>query len=114
MAGKRPELAGDAQHHRLGVRALELDLAFAKIGLDAGQRAKEIVIPECAAEFSVGDGFEADVFLAFDDGRDLAVFDCYELLGGNFAALALSARLLQWRRAQQAADMIRTKGGKVT
>ena len=79
MAGKRAELAGDAQHHRLRIRALELDLALAEIGLDAVEPAKEIVIPEGAAEFAVGDGFQADVFLAFDDGRDLAVFDRLEL-----------------------------------
>jgi hypothetical protein len=35
MAGKRAEFSGDAQHHRLRIRALELDLALAEIGFDA-------------------------------------------------------------------------------
>ncbi len=43
--------------------------------------------------------------------RDLAVLDRLERVGGNLAALALGARLLQRRRAQQAADMIGAKGG---
>ena len=111
---KRAELAGDAQHHRLRVGALELDLALAEIGLDAVKCAEEIVIPEGAAEFAVGDGFEPDVFLAFDDRRDLAVFDRFELLGGDLAALALRARLFQRRGAQQAADVIGAEGGTAT
>src|SRR5664279_4023750 len=102
-----------AQHHRLRIRALELDLAFAEIGLNAIECAQEIVIPESTAEFAVGDGFQADFFLAFDDRRNLAVLDGLELLGGDFAALALSARLLERQGAQQAADMIRAKGRTV-
>ena len=65
MAFNAAELSGDAQHHRLGIDALELDLALAKIGLDAGQAPKEIIIPERAAEFAVADGFQPDLFLVF-------------------------------------------------
>ena len=79
MAGERAELAGDAQHHRLRLRALELDLALAEIGLDAVERAEEIVVPERAAEFAVGDGFQPDLFLLLDDALDLAVLDRLEL-----------------------------------
>src|ERR1039458_3585031 len=113
MAGKRAERAYDTQHHRLRVWALEFDLALAEIGLDSVKRAQEIVIPERAAEFAVGDGFQADVFLAFDDGRDLAVFDGLELIAGDFTKRALGARLLERQGAQQAADMIRAKGRTV-
>src|ERR1019366_1743309 len=109
MAGKDAEFSGHAQQHRLWVRTLELDLALAEIGLDAGKRTEEIVIPEGAAEFAVGDGFQADLFLAFDDGRDLAVFDGPELIAGDFTKRALGARMLERQGAQQAADMIRAK-----
>src|SRR5450759_2979499 len=110
MARKRAERAYDTQHHRL--RALEFDLALAEIGLDAIETPQEIVIPERAAEFAVGDGFQADVFLAFDDGRNLAVFDGLELIAGDFATLAFRARLFQRQGAQQAADVIRAEGGR--
>ena len=63
-----------------GFDALELDLALAEIGFDAVELAEEIVVPEGAAEFAVGDGLQADVFLLLDDGFDLAVFDRLELL----------------------------------
>ena len=111
MAGEGAEFAGDAQHHRLRVRALELDLALAEIGLDAVKRAQEIVIPEGAAEFAVGDGFEPDVFLALDDLLDLAVFHRLQRFGRHLSLFTLRPRLLQRRRAQQAADMIGAEGG---
>ena len=59
----------------LGCASLELDLALAKIGLDAVERAEEIVVPEGAAEFAVGDRLEADLLLLVDDLLDLAVLD---------------------------------------
>ena len=100
------ELADHAQHHRLGLRALELDLALAEIGLDAVELAEEVVVPEGAAELAVGDRFEADLFLLADDLLDLAVLDRLELVGADLAALAFRPRLLQRGGTQQAADMI--------
>ena len=94
VGGERAELAGNAQHHRFRVRSLELDLALAEIGFDAGQRAEEIVIPEGAAEFAVGDGLQADLFLLLDDRSDFAVLDCFERVGGDLVFLrAARARL---------------------
>ena len=55
---------------------------------------------------------QADVFLPLDDLFDLAVFDRFERRGVDFAALALGARVLQRRGAQQAADMIGAEGGR--
>jgi hypothetical protein len=55
MARKGAELADHAQHHRLGLRALERDLALPEIGLDAVELAEEVVVPERAAVFAVGD-----------------------------------------------------------
>jgi len=75
VAGKRAELSGDAQHHRLRVRTLELDLALAEIGFHAVEAPKEIVVPEGAAEFAVGDRLQPNVLLPLDDLDDLVVFD---------------------------------------
>src|SRR5882724_905593 len=88
------ELADHAQHHRLGLRALELDLALAEIGLDAVELAEEVVVPERAAKLAVGNGFEPDLLLARDDLCDLAILDRRELIGADLAALALRPRLL--------------------
>ena len=63
MRAVAAELADDAQHHRLGLRALELDLALAEIGLDAVEPPEEVVVPERAAELAVGDRLEPDVLL---------------------------------------------------
>ena len=104
------ELADHAQHHRLRLPALELDLALAQIGLDAVELAEEIVVPERAAKFAVGDGFEADLLLLLDDLLDLAVLDGLEFCRRDLAALAPGARLLERRRAQQAADVIGAEG----
>ena len=106
MAGKRAELAGDPQHHWLGIWALELDLALAQIGFDAVEGTEKIVIPEGAAEFAVGDGLQPDLFLLPDDLLDLAVFHRFQRAGRDLPALAFRARLLQRRGAQQAANMI--------
>src|SRR5262249_58021977 len=69
------ELADDAQHHRLGLRALELDLALAEIGFDAVEPAEEVVVPKRAAELAVGDGSQPNVFFLADSLLNLAVFD---------------------------------------
>src|SRR5580658_5670466 len=95
MAGERAELADDAQIHRPRVRALELDLALAEIGLDAGQPAEEVVIPECASKFTVGDGLQPHRLLPLDRVLDSAVLRNGELIGCVLAALSLPTRLLQ-------------------
>ncbi len=100
------ELADDAEHHGPGLPALECDLAFAEIRLDAIELAEEVVVPERAAEFAVGDRLEADLFLFPDGLFDLAILDRLEFSRIDLAALALGARLLQRGRPQQAADMI--------
>src|SRR5215471_18586411 len=100
------ELTDHAQHHRLGLRALEFDLALAEIGFDAVELAEKVVVPEGAAELAVGDGLQAHLFLLFDDGGDLAVFDRAQLVGADLATLALGARVLQGGWTQQAADVI--------
>src|SRR5215510_548367 len=85
------ELADHAQHHRLGLRALELDLALAQVSFDAVELAEKVVVPKCAAEFAVGDRSQTDFLLLADGPLDLAVFDRRELGRGDFAALAPAA-----------------------
>src|SRR5689334_1085573 len=106
MAGERPELSDDAQHHRLRVDALEPDLALAEIGLDTIQSAKEIVVPERAPEFTVGDGSKADILLLPDDACDLAILDRLQCVSGDFAFLTFRAGLFQRCGAQQATDVL--------
>src|SRR4051794_29043305 len=106
MGGVRPELAGDAQHHRLRLLALELDLAFAQIGFDTVELAEEVVVPERPAVFAVGDGFESHRLLLLDDRLDLAVLDRLKLLGRDLVLFAPGPRLLQRGRAQQATDVV--------
>src|SRR4051812_37439759 len=109
MRAVATELADHAQHHGLGLRALELDLALAEIGLDADELAEEIVVPEGAAKLAVGHGTKPRVLLLADHALDLAVFDRLELFGGDLAALAPGACLLEGGGTQEASDMIGAK-----
>src|SRR5215470_19573624 len=54
MGADTVELSVHPQHHRLGLRTLELDLAIAAIGFDAVELAEKIIVPKRAAEFAVG------------------------------------------------------------
>ena len=109
MRAVATELADHAQHHGLGLRALELDLALAEIGFDAVELAEEIVVPKGAAKLAVGHGTKPRFLLLADHGLDLAVFDRLEFFGGDLAALALGARLLEGGGTQEAPDMIGAK-----
>src|SRR5215831_11327080 len=100
------ELADHAQHHRLGLRALEFDLALAQISFDAIELAEKVVVPEGAAELAVGHRSQPHLRLLFDDRGDLAVFDRAQLVSADLATLALGARVLQRGRTQQAADVV--------
>ena len=105
MAGEA-DLAGDL--HALGARLhrREGDAFAHHVALDAVEAPEEIEMPPRAAELAVGDGLQADVFLALDDALDLAVFDRLQVGGRDLALGALLARLAQRGGAQQAADMI--------
>src|SRR5262249_10951684 len=103
------EPALEAQQDRPRLRALELELALAPIGLDAGERGEEIGLPRRAAIFAVGDRPEAGGFLLADQRDDLAVLDGAQRSRVDLAALALRPRRLQRRRAQQAAAVAGAK-----
>src|SRR5262249_24505088 len=105
MVGKR-DLAHDAQPLRLGLHAAELDALLGFVNLHAVEHAEEVEVPPGAAELAVGCKLKAELLLLLDDLFDLAVLDRLELGGGDGALFALGARLLERRRAQEAADMI--------
>ena len=111
---ERAELAGHAQHHRLRLRALKLDLALAEIGFGAVEPAEEVVVPERAAIFAVCDRMEPDLLLLADRLDDLAVLDLLELRVGDLAALAFRASLFQRRGTKKAADVIGAEGRACT
>src|SRR5262249_4613912 len=90
--------------------ALELELALAVIGLDAVERGEEIGLPRGAAILAVGDRLEARRLLLADQRDDLAVFDGLQRGRVDLAALAFLTRLMQRRRARQAADVVGAKG----
>ena len=106
---EKPILPVDLDALGLGLHAVELDAVGGCRGVDAVEASEEIEMPPRAAELAVGRELEPDLFLLLDDLLDLAVFDFLQLRGGDLAALALGARLLERRRAQQAADMIGAK-----
>ncbi len=104
MAGEI-DLAVDLDGLALGVHAVELDRRRLD-QIDALQAPEEIEMPPGAAELAVGGELEADLFLLLDDLLDRAVFDRLQRGIVDLALGVLLARLLQRRRAQQAADVI--------
>src|SRR5580700_3851384 len=99
------ELAVDLDALGLGLHAMELN-GVGGVERDAVETAEEVEVPPRTAQFAVGGEFQPDLFLLLDDLLDLAVFDRPQRVGGDLAALALGARLLDQRRSQQAADMV--------
>jgi hypothetical protein len=71
---------------------------------------EKIEMPPRAAELTVGDRLQADLFLLLDDARDLAVLDLGQRGGVDLARGVASARLLDGFGAQQAADVIGAEG----
>src|SRR4029079_9154289 len=76
------------------------------MALDPVEPPEKVQVPPGAAELAVGDRLQADLLLLLDDRANLAVFDLLEFGARDLAVGAALARLLQCRRAQQAADMV--------
>ncbi len=113
MAGKAPKLLLHARNPLLRLHAaaaLEGNLAVAEECLDAGKFAQEIGLPGLAAILAVGDRLEPDRLLPGDQRLDLAILDFGERRRVDLAAFAFCARILQRRRAEQAADMVSPEG----
>src|SRR5262249_19731811 len=106
MAGREIELAGDADALRPTLDAVEFYAVVEDHLFAAGQPPEEIEVPPGAAVFAVGRELEADLLLFPDDLLDLAVVDGSKGVGRDLALLALGARLLERRAAQDRADMI--------
>src|SRR5215472_4470609 len=107
--GGEAHLTGDLDAFGLGLHAVELDAAFGGVGLHAVEPPEEVEMPPRAAEFAVSRELEPDRLLLLDDLFDLGVLDLLELRSGDRGLCMLAARLLQWRSAQQATDMIGAK-----
>src|SRR5262249_23622857 len=67
---------------------------------------QEIEVPPRAAELTVGDRLQADLFLLLDDALDLAILDRLERSGVDLSLGMLFARLLERGWPQQTADMV--------
>ncbi len=103
----------DAADHvrplRLGLHAGELDAVIDLLHRDAIERAEEVEVPPGVAELPVGCELQPAFFLPGDDLLDLDVLDRLQRLGADCAVLTLRTRLLDGRRAQEAADVIGTE-----
>ena len=106
MVGGEVELARDLQALGLGLDAVELDAVVEHHALAALELPEEVEMPPGAAELAVGGELQADLLLLPDDLPDLLVLDRFELVGRDLALLALGARVLERRGAQQAADFV--------
>ena len=80
------------------------------VGFHATHLLQKINMEISAAEFAIGDGFQAHIFLELDDFADGLVFDHTQLLGRDLALGFLLASLQQISRAQKAADMVEAGG----
>ena len=103
-------LAGDAQPFGLGLdAALEGDAVIGAERFHAVQMFQKIEVPHGAAEFAIGGAAQADLRLPGDDVFDRGVLGGAQIVGGDLAALAAGARLLESGGAQQAADVVGAK-----
>src|SRR5262249_20022357 len=66
-------------------------------------------VPIIAPKFAVSNPFKADIFLQLHDFTDAFVLDLAQPLWCDVLALPLHARLLQFGRTQQAANVICSK-----
>ena len=107
------DLADHAHGVMPGLHARELDAHVGMEQLAAGELREEIEMPPGAAELAVGRELQADRGLPVHDLLDLHVLDLAQLVGRDLALLELGARLLDRRRAQQAADLVGAEGGLV-
>jgi hypothetical protein len=67
-------------------------------------------VPGSAAELAVGDAFQAKILLPADNIADGLVFDAAQIGGADAAIFFVFASLEQFRRPQQAANVVGTEG----
>jgi hypothetical protein len=71
-------------------------------------------MPHGAAEFAIGGAAQPDLRLTRDHTLDSGVFHSAQIVTGNLAAFVARASVFEYRRTQQAANVISTKGWVVT
>src|SRR5262249_55367098 len=102
------ELAGDAHALVAGGDAGKCNAGIHDVAFDPVEAPEKIEVPPGAAELAVGGALQPHLLLLLDGALDLAVLDPLEL---RRAALALLARRLQRRRAQQATHVVGAERG---
>src|SRR5262249_42842843 len=70
---------------------------------------QKVCVPNGPAVFAIRDGLQAGLFLQLGHILNRAVFDFPQRLGGESSFLMLLASAQEFRRPQQAPDMIRAK-----
>jgi len=71
--------------------------------------SKKVRVPNRSAILTVGNTLEAEILLHLDDIANATIFDLPQRGSRQFATLPTFARLQEFLRAQQAADMVGTK-----
>ena len=100
------DLAGHAWCLRPGLHAGKLDALIGIDNADTVQLAEKIKMPPGAAEFAIGDGLQANVFLLFDQRPNFRVLNLPERCRIDLALFALCAGELEGGCPQQQSDMI--------
>ena len=108
MIRREVELAVDHRHIGGGGHAMELDAAaFPALDIEPVEHAHEIEMPPGPAEFAVGNGHKAGVFLHLNDAANGFVLDGVKLFGGHGLVLEMGlARLLDGIGPQETADHV--------
>ncbi len=109
------ELVGHHGDERRLLQVLLARLALGAFGLhalelDAVQLVDEVDMEARAAVFAVGDGVEANRFLELHRPLDRLVLVLAQLVRRDLARVPFVAHRQQFRRTQEAADMIGTEG----
>src|SRR5450759_1636111 len=94
-----------------GLDARKLDTLFGVEQFAARQLREKVKMPPRAAKFAVGREPQSDRSLLVHDLFDFHVLDLAQIVGRYLALLQPGARLLDLRRAQQAADLVGAERG---
>jgi hypothetical protein len=94
----------------MSVMPVEMHLSAASF-VHAIQLEQEIGVEEGAAKLPVGHALEAKVFLHVDNIGDGGIFHLTQGIAVDRASLERRARIQQGLGAQEAADVIGSKGG---
>src|SRR5204862_204520 len=112
---REPDLTGDAKPLGLGFdAAFECDAVVRAERFDAVEPFQKIEMPHGAPEFAICGAAQADIRLARDHTLDSGVFHGAQIYSGNLAAFVARASVFEYRRTQQAANVVSAKRRVVT